>query len=500
MRIVILGAGPTGLGAAWRLHELGHTDWELWEASDGPGGLSRSFRDEHGFTWDLGGHVLFSHYGRFDAVTDQVLSRAEWLLHDRESWIRILDTWVPYPFQYNIHRLPPDERLACLQGLLAAAAAAGAGGPPPANFREHALRAFGPGIADLFLLPYNWKVWACPPEELGVGWIGERVARPDLARVAESIVHGRDNVLWGPNNRFRFPRHGGTGALWNAVAAALPAERIHYGRRAVAVDPAAFTVRAADGATASTACTQTTVCTTYDALISTLPLTELVTMVGEGARVREGASMHAAGAHAARAGLGDLQEMLPLLRHSSVHCVGVALRGQPGPEVQGKCWMYFPEDTAPFFRVTVFSNYSPGNVPDPAATWSLIAEISESPAKPVDAADVARATVEGMVATGLIASADDVLHTWVRRVEHGYPTPTLDRDRALRAILPALERRRIYSRGRFGAWVYEVGNQDHSFMQGVEAVHHILHGSPEITLWFPHLVNQPHPAYGRDWL
>lgn len=466
MRIVILGAGPTGLGAAWRLHELGHSDWELWEASDGPGGLSRSFRDKHGFTWDLGGHVLFSHYGRFDAMTDQVLSPADWLLHDRESWIRILASWVPYPFQYNIHRLPPDERLLCLQGLLEASAA-GTGSPAPANFREHALRAFGPGIAELFLLPYNWKVWACPPEELGVGWIGERVARPDLARVAESLVHGRDNVSWGPNNRFRFPRHGGTGALWNAVAAGLPAERIHYGRRAVAVDPAARTVRAADGAAAS-----------YDALISTLPLTECVTTTG----------------------LDEFQEVLPLLRHSSVHCVGVALRGQPGPEVQGKCWMYFPEDTAPFFRVTVFSNYSPGNVPDPAATWSLIAEISESPVKPVAADDVARQTVEGMVATGLIASADDVMHTWVRRVEHGYPTPTIERDRALRAILPALERRHIYSRGRFGAWVYEVGNQDHSFMQGVEAVHHILHGSPELTLWFPHLVNQPHPAYGRDWL
>jgi hypothetical protein len=49
-----------------------------------------------------------------------------------------------------------------------------------------------------------------------------------------------------------------------------------------------------------------------------------------------------------------------------------------------KCWMYFPEDNCPFYRVTVFSNYSPRNVPDPSRQWSLMAEVSESPGKPVD--------------------------------------------------------------------------------------------------------------------
>jgi len=48
--------------------------------------------------------------------------------------------------------------------------------------------------------------------------------------------------------------------------------------------------------------------------------------------------------------------------------------------------MYFPEDNCPFYRVTVFSNYSPNNVPDIKTHWSLMAEVSESPHKPVDQA------------------------------------------------------------------------------------------------------------------
>lgn len=62
----------------------------------------------------------------------------------------------------------------------------------------------------------------------------------------------------------------------------------------------------------------------------------------------------------------------------------------------------------------------------------------------------------------------------------GYPTPSLERDGALKQLLPKLQAKGIYSRGRFGSWKYEVGNQDHSFMLGVEAVDNILHGGKRL--------------------
>ena len=465
MKIVIVGAGPTGLGAALRLQELGHEDWELWEATDTPGGLSRSVTDDDGFTWDMGGHVQFSHYQKFDELMVEALGGDGWLEHERESWIRVGDDWVPYPFQHNIHRLPKHDALRCFKGLLALDRSTDTA--QFEHFEDLVRGCFGEGIAELFMLPYNHKVWGYPARELSTGWIGDRVAIPDLGRIAESMILGEDNVAWGPNHTFRFPKHGGTGAIWRALAAKLPAEKIHYQRKATEIDADRRVIRSRDG-----------VETHYDALISTIPLDRLVKMTGP----------------------DDLREAARELRYSSVHVLGVAIEGRQVADVVDKCWMYFPGDDCPFYRVTVFSNYSPNNVPDIERYGSLMAEVCETPHKPVDAEGLVEETIQGMLNTELIDNRDRIHHVWRRRIERAYPTPTLNRDVALAQILPALDRHGIYSRGRFGAWKYEVSNQDHSVMQGVEAVNHILHHTPEITLWFPHVANAMPSVFGKNWM
>ena len=142
----------------------------------------------------------------------------------------------------------------------------------------------------------------------------------------------------------------------------------------------------------------------------------------------------------------------------------------------------FPEPDTPFYRATVFSNYSPHNVPRPGEQWSLMAEVSESAEKPVDVSLVVADVVRGLQSTGLIDQATPIVSTWHRRLEYGYPTPWRGRDAVLDPVELALLDAGIRSRGRFGAWKYEVSNQDHSAMQGVEAVDAILLGGVESTL------------------
>lgn len=438
---MIIGAGPTGLGAAWRLHERGHTNWILYEAGEDAGGLASSVVDAEGFTWDLGGHVLFSHYPYFDDAMQRALGDA-WVEHQREAWVWMRDRWIPYPFQNNIWRLPEGELRACLDGLEALQADAR---PRPRTFREWLLASFGAGICESFLLPYNKKVWAYDPEKLNVEWMGERVATVDLARIRENIRLQRDDVGWGPNSTFRFPLQGGTGAIWRSLANQLPRHMV-MNRRIVRVDAEARQLRL-----------DSCEVVPYDALISTMPLDALIAMTAE---------------------RPDLKRHASAFTYSSSHIVGIGLRGAVPPSLATKCWIYFPESHVPFYRATVFSNYSPNNAP--AGHWSMMAEVSESPDKPVDADMLVDEVIEAMRVCHFI-DPSQVVSRWHRRLEHGYPTPWVGRDPILADVDRALRSDRIFSRGRFGAWKYEVSNQDHSFMQGVEVVDHLLTGADEHT-------------------
>ncbi len=456
-RILIIGAGPTGLGAAYRLHQQGLKDFVVFESDQQPGGLAGSYVDDHGFTWDVGGHVGFSHYALYDRVLDDALGD-RWLWHERESWVWIKERFVPYPFQNNIHRLDPDDRDRALAGLEAARERTSRNGGRPSTFAEWIDGSFGEGLAELFMYPYNFKVWGYPLDELGASWVGERVALPDIDRIRENIRTGHDDVSWGPNRRFRFPEHGGTGAIWSGVAGLIPRDRIEYGWHVASIDLDRRIVHLAGGREER-----------FDVLLSTMPLDDLTRLATPlpGAVRRAGAS----------------------LRYSSVHVLGVGLRG-PRPEALAtKCWMYFPEPHSPYYRVTVFSNYSPNNVPPGDGLWSLMAEVCESPGKPVDAAALTQQTLDAMRQDQLIPPDTGVVSVWHHRADHGYPTPFVGRDAVLASIQPALEARQVYSRGRFGGWKYEVSNQDHSFMQGVEWVDRILTGEPEVTYVDPNRAN-----------
>ena len=144
--------------------------------------------------------------------------------------------------------------------------------------------------------------------------------------------------------------------------------------------------------------------------------------------------------------------------------------------------LYFPEPNCPFYRATIFSNYSPYNqpaastllptlqhangdtpqFPEPARGpyWSLMMEISQSPLKPVtNVSTLVEETLQGCINVHLLQPEDEVVCIHQRQFTHGYPVPTLTRDAILEKVLPTLKSRGIYSRGRFGSWKYEVGNQ-----------------------------------------
>jgi protoporphyrinogen oxidase len=444
-KIVIIGAGPTGLGAGYRLAELGYDDWVLLEGNDYVGGLATSFTDEAGFTYDIGGHVMFSHYPYYDQAVDRVMGD-DYTTLKREAWVWMEDRFIPYPFQNNIKGLRPQTILDCLMGLIEAQR----NPHDPANFREWIDAVMGSGIAEHFMVPYNYKVWATPPELMNFLWIGERVSVVDIESVLRGVLFDKEETTWGPNNTFRYPRRGGTGSLYEGFRTHVE-HKLHLQTPVASVDPVSREVRTADGRAFP-----------YDLLLSTMPLNRLVErMEGVPDAVRRAAG---------------------LLEWSGTHVVGVGL---DRPALSNKNWIYYPESDVPFYRVTYLSNYSDLITPEPDQTL-LLTETSHSRYKQEDAATITARVIEGLVATGLMEEADRhrIVTTWRCSPPMTYPVPTLRRDEALGTIQPWLEAQGISSRGRFGAWLYEIGNMDHSFMQGVDVVDKALDGRSE-QVWIP---------------
>lgn len=316
-------------------------------------------------------------------------------------------------------------------------------------------------------------------------WLGERVAAPSLKLVVKNTLYKKEAGNWGPNATFKFPAHGGTGAIWKAVSRCIPQERFRLGRRLVEVDGKQKVAIFDDGSKIS-----------YRQMISCVPLDVLCGLITQEKQLAAGSNET------------SLKTVAEGLVYSTTHVVGVGIRGLPTGSMKGSCWLYFPEDNCPFYRVTVFSNYSPNNCPqkdvklktiqiaDPSLNgqadlktekegpyWSLMLEICESKMRPVNEANLIKDSLQGLVNTQMLEPNAEIVSIYHRKFDHGYPTPSLQRESQLKVLLPALqETYSIWSRGRFGSYRYEVANQDHSCMIGVEAVDNILFGVPEMTL------------------
>ncbi|KAL9082904.1 MAG: hypothetical protein Q9159_006105 [Coniocarpon cinnabarinum] len=455
--VLVIGAGPTGLGAAKRLQQI---------------------------LYDVGGHVIFSHYKYFDDCINEALpNETDWYTHQRISYVKCKGLWVPYPFQNNISMLPSDDKVKCMEGLIDASLEARVANNKPKDFDEWILRNQGVGLADLFMRPYNYKVWAVPTTDMQCSWLGERVAAPNLKMITTNVILNKTAGNWGPNATFRFPARGGTGGIWIAVANTIKKENTRFGEHSTVtkVDANGHRVLLKDGTTVH-----------YKKLISTMSVDYLTEAMQE----------------------RELHKMTKELFYSSTHVIGIGVRGQRPERIGDKCWLYFPEDNCPFYRATIFSNYSPFNQPSektalptiqladgsrppkrqsasakPGPYWSIMLEVSESSKKPVNHDTLLKESIQGLVNTEMLRPDDEIVSTYHRRFDHGYPTPSLERDGVLKELLPKLQDMDILSRGRFGSWKYEVGNQDHSFMLGVEAADHVINGAAELTLNYPDFVN-----------
>lgn len=457
--LLICGAGPAGLGAAWRLTELNRNDiypgeWLLVDSANTPGGMAVSVQKD-GFTWDLGGHVLFPHYPYFDAVLNDVVDEWVEVKPVRGAWM--FNRFVPYPVQRNIRHFPANEIEQCLHGL----GCITSDSSNSQNFEQHLKTSFGDGLYKLFFEPLNLKMWGTHPSKMSASWTQHRsgskssnVPTVNLQQIKNNIDNKLDDVAWDKDTKIRYPARGGTGAVWQGVTSRLPTKRMEFNQKIVEINLDQRIATLADGRTIS-----------YKNLLTSMPIGRLLGCLTDSP---------------------ELSKQARLFSPAAVDVVGIGVTGECPEQLEEICSLYFPDNEIAFWRASVMSNYSSAMAPQ--GTWSILCEINSGSSRPA-ISDPVTAVVVGLEKLGFVPP-DKIASSWHRHLPYGYPVPTLERDEALSKIQQTLESNGIYSRGRFGGWKYEVCNQDHAFMQGVEVVDALISGTTEVTYPTPHLAGK----------
>lgn len=417
--IVIIGAGPAGLSAAYHLQD---TEYVVLERETEPGGLCRSFELD-GAMFDLGGHAFFT---RHDYVRGLVSNLCEPGLYTqaRRAWVYTHGTFVPYPFQSHLHGLPVEVVEECLVGLYEAATCSGQKAPP-GNVVEWIARSFGAGIGKHFLVPYNEKVWAFPLNEVSPEWTSERIVTPDVRAIVAGALQPVEFTGF-PNATVTYPASGG---YFNLYRGFLPivGERIRQ-VSAERVDAPRRRVWTSDGRYVD-----------YEFLITTMPLDQLISRTE---------------------GLNDCcRQAAAALRHNSLYLVNLVV---DRPRVTDMQRVYVADPSIPFHKLVFNSNSSEELRRSPR--FAIQAEVTWSTFKPVNPTGLERRVLEWITRIGILRADDRVTRSSVVTVPYAYPVYTVDTAAHREHLLDALREFGILGTGRFGEWLYI--NSDQAVMSG----------------------------------
>ena len=459
---LLAGAGPCGLGAAWTLQSEfpGHS-FLLIDSDIKAGGFASSEATPEGFVFDHGGHVLFPHpeFREFSEMLEAV--RCEWVESCPVRGVYFGGQLIPAPVQKNLHRLPRSEWTLILADILCLRLreylllrSAQACPMHHETLEEYLLARFGKQLSRRIMGPMNRKMWSHCPSKMSSAWVRERSgsALPNIPQVRfrralRQRFSGIDDLGWLPTTRVRYPATGGTGCIWNKAAARIEPGRLALGKQIRSIDSAQRIAILSDGSRIP-----------YAKLVSSMPLDLLLKSIGD----------------------PKCEALAASLRRSSALLFGFGIAGELPNHFLDVHTFQCPEPDLPFWRVTIPSNVSSGNVPDVKRFYSVLCEVSRPASDSPEVPDGTRKEVlEALKKIGIIAERCRVVSVFEKSLPYGYPLPFLGRDQLLSSIHRKLLPMGIFSRGRFGGWRYEVSNQDHAFMQGVEVVRSLITGAPE---------------------
>jgi protoporphyrinogen oxidase len=402
---VVVGAGLAGLSFAY------HYDKSLpvIEALDSVGGLVRTI-DFNGCKFDLAPHLLHlkNPYVR-ELVFNTLGLKVE--NHVRKASIYYDNVIIPYPFELNLLGLSDKTKKDCLNGLEEVKHFSKEEEQEirKGSYRDYALKAFGSGIANHYLLPYNRKIWDTDPTDMTcefMSWL--------ITADKDQIIHNASQPnkdKFGYNTEFYYPVLKGIQDLSDVFANTL--SNIQLSTKVVEYDTKNRIITLSNGEKIQ-----------YKTLINTAPLR---TVIEQSDR-------------------DDLKDLAAQLSYTSVYTVNIVIKGT----VPDSHWMYFPDKNLSFYRISFPKNYFKKSTPNNEQIIAVEVGSRDHNKSIKEIQDKVVAEIKAMP----IFNIEEIVFVHCLKIPVAYCIYEHKRPEIVNKLISELEKSGIYQTGRYGQWGY----------------------------------------------
>ncbi|HOK17084.1 MAG TPA: FAD-dependent oxidoreductase [Defluviitoga tunisiensis] len=414
-KIVILGAGVSGLSAGYHL-KLKGIDSLIFEKNQSYGGLCDNFTIDD-FRFDK--FVHFSHT-RNNYVLELFSQSSDYYSYSPKASNYYHGIWLKHPVQTNLYPLDASEKVRIILDFLSAPKY-----NQPKNYEEWLRSVYGVYFSKNFPEVYTRKYWTLEAKYLNTSWIENRMYKPKV----EEVLYGamaEDTKIFYYASEMRYPKKGGYKSFLKYIA---DFNNIQFNKEVVKIDINNKKIYFQDNTSEK-----------YDILISSLPLPELIRMVSY---VPEEV-MHAS----------------QMLSFTSGYLVSLGLKKVRSME---NLWLYlYDEDILPS-RIYFPHLKSSDNVPENLS--SLQAEIYFSNFKPLnmDENEILENTIQQLISIGLFSN-EDIIVKDIRQEKYANVIYDHNIQKARKIVHNFLKQQNIFYIGRFGEWAYLWSDQ--SLMSG----------------------------------